>query len=109
MEHILFSVDDSTGNTKFLVNELSRSFLDDFSVIQRASHIRPWNPMLCLLFRMLRALSGEYGIVAQWTRTWPCLWQVDLSPVGGPVVPVKWAERKDAIDFEIHWLEGNLL
>ena len=109
MEHILFSVDDSTGNTKFLVNELSRSFLDDFSVIQRASHVEPVNGILRIVFFALRAMFGEYGSMAQFTRLWPCLWRVNLSPVAGPILPTVHRDRAQAIDAEISWLESNFL
>jgi hypothetical protein len=53
-------------------------------------------------------MFGEYGKMAAFTRTWPCYWQVDLSPVGGPIVPVEWASRQSAIDFEVGWLNDNL-
>ena len=109
MEHIIFSVDDSNGNTKFLVNDLSRSFLDDFSVIQRASHVEPVNGILRIVFYALRAMFGEYGSMARFTRLWPCQWRVNLSPVEGPILSTVYRDRARAIDAEVSWLESNFL
>ena len=109
MEHILFSVDDSTGNTKFLVNELSMSFIDDFSIIQRASHVEPVNGILRIVFYALRAMFGEYGSMARFTRLWLCQWRVNLSPVEGPILSTVYRDRARAIDAEVSWLESNFL
>jgi hypothetical protein len=108
MEKITVSIDDLTGDTAFLVCEETECLLDDTSIVKRASHILPWHPVLRVLFIVIRAMFGEYGKMAAFTRTWPCYWQVDLSPVGGPIVPVEWASRQSAIDFEVGWLNDNL-
>ncbi len=106
---MIFSIDDNTGDIRFLVNESTEDFVDSTSIIKRASHVVPWNPVLRVFFRFLRLLWGEKGLVPDWTRSWSCRWQINLSPVGGPIIPVEWASRQSAIDFEIQWLEQNFL
>lgn len=106
--HVTFSIDED-GNTRFLVNELSQSFVTDESTVKRASHVVPWNPILRCAFKIIRYIVGETGSVAEWTRQWSCLWQVNLSPVGGPIIPIEWTSREAAINFEITWLESNWL
>jgi|GEM_PF-5897525 hypothetical protein len=41
---------------------------------QRFSEIIPLHPLPRLLFRILRAVFGEQGRVAVWTRNWLCVW-----------------------------------
>jgi len=105
---IVFSIDNE-GDVKFLVSDATRPFLDDSSRVQRASHVEPWNIPLRWAFYALRKVFGEYGKVAYFTRKWPCYWRVNLSPVGGPVVPVGFVNRDSAIDFEINWLNTYFL
>jgi hypothetical protein len=105
---IMFSI-DSNGDTRFLVNELSNGFLNCDSTVRRASHVEPVNPFLRVLFTLLRYQFGDTGKVAAFTRNWDCAWRVNLTPVHGPIVPVDFASRQSAIDFEIDWLETNFL
>ena len=107
MEQITVSIDDNSGETQFMLMPETECLLDETSVIKRASHVLPWNPVLRVLFTALRWMFGDYGHIAEFTRMFPCKWQVDLTPVGGPVVPVEWATRDSAIKFEIEWLQDN--
>jgi hypothetical protein len=75
---------------------------------QRASHVLPVNRPLRWLFRWLRDRYGETGRVAAFTRRWPCLWSVDMSPVGGPVMG-PYRLRETAIAVEVQWLESFYL
>ena len=109
MNHITFSIDDSTGDTTFLLNDDTRAFVDSTSVIKRASHVEPVNLFIRIVFYTIRFLFGEHGRAGDFTRQWPCRWRVNLSPVGGPLIPVEWASRQSAINFEVRWLEENFL
>lgn len=106
---IVFSIDTETGNSKFLVNDDTRSFLDETSTVQRASHVEPVNLILRITFYAIRTVFGEDSRMGDWTRRWLCYWRVNLNPVGGPIVPVDFASRSSAIDFEINWLNKNFL
>jgi hypothetical protein len=68
---------------------------------QRYSAVEPSAPGLRLAFRLLRALFGDTGRVPNWTRNWPCLWLADIRKSGGPVLPGRWRDRKQAIAAEI--------
>lgn len=103
------SVDDSTGDYQFLVSDISSPLIDATSTVRRASHVFPWNPLLRVFFKVLRVLFGDKGVIARFTREWPCKWQVNLSPVNGPIIPIEWASRQSAINCEIQWLEDNFL
>lgn len=109
MEHLTVSVDDSTGEAQYLVSELSHFLIEDGSTIERASHVEPVSIALRCLFYALRALFGEYGHMASFTRAWGCKWQVNLAPVNGPMLPETYRDRQKAIDAEIAWLETNFL
>ena len=100
---------DASGTLTFLVDSDTEQLLNASSIIQRASHVEPVSRTLRAVFHTLRHLFGEKGRVAQFTRLWPCLWQVDLSPVGGPVLPEVWRDRQAAIDAEVVWLNRNFI
>ena len=100
---------DESGTLTFLVDADTQALLNESSVIQRASHVEPVSRTLRAVFHTLRHLFGEKGRVAQFTRLWPCLWQVDLSPVGGPVLDATYRNRQAAIDAEIVWLNPNFI
>ena len=100
---------DECGTLTFLVNEDTEALLNATSTVRRASNVHPVNKTLRGLFYLLRAKYGEKGRVAQFTRLWPCLWQVDLAPVGGPVLPQVWRDRQAAIDAEVVWLQRNFI
>src|SRR6185437_898121 len=107
MNHVTVSLDESTGDYTFLVSDDTRSLLDATSTVRRAYHVEPVNPIARAAFYTLRALFGEYGRVASFTRVWGCLWRVNLSPVNGPILPDTYRDRQKAIDAEIIWLENN--
>jgi len=107
--HVTISIDESTGNSLFLVNDLTRSLIYEESVIKRASFVEPSNPLLRLTFLLIRFTCGEDGTMGEWTRTWICQWRVNLGPVKGPVLAERWINRQDAIDAEVSWLEENFL
>jgi hypothetical protein len=109
VEQFTVSIDDCTGESKFLVNELSSFLLESGSTIKRASHVEPVSIPLRLLFYVLRYLFGEYGKVASFTRFWSVQWRVNLSPVNGPILPTVFDDRDKAIEAEIVWLETNFL
>jgi len=80
-----------------------RTFLDDWDVpsvgeveITRVSHILPANPLLRLVFRMLRWVFRDKGRVSDWTRRWKCKWVVRIGNK-------EWSgfkDRQKAIEFE---------
>ena len=100
---------DASGTLTFLVDADTQALLNESSVIQRASHVEPVSRPLRAVFHGLRHLFGEKGRMASFTRLWPCLWQVDLSPIGGPVLPDVWRDRQAAIDAEVVWLNRNFI
>lgn len=108
MDRFTVTIDDS-GEARFLVSEISSFLLDESSTIRRASHVEPVNVILRCVFYTLRFLFGEYGKMGQFTRIWPCMWRVNLSPVNGPILPDVYRNRNQAINAEIVWLETNFL
>ena len=97
----------SDGRVRFLNTPETATLITPETVTRRASHVQPVNQLLRRAFYALRTAYGEKGWVAQFTRLWPCLWQVDLSPVGGPVLSQVWRDRKAAIEAEVRWLNRN--
>jgi len=45
-------------------------------VVRRYSEIVPCNPVLLILFRLVRGLFGESGRMSDWTRRWKCQWKM---------------------------------
>jgi len=76
------------------------------AVIRRASHVVPENTYLRLVFRAIRKLIADDSSLAAWTRTWPCLWRVDMAPVGGGILPERYSNRLAAIDAEVEALNN---
>ena len=74
---------------------------------KRASKIEPHNWFLRGVFRVIRFAFEDDSVAAQWTRNWPCLWQVSI--VGGPTLPKLYRDRMKAISDEIAWLNENSL
>lgn len=97
------------GTVRFLNTPETATLITPETVTRRASNVQPVNRVLRRAFYALRTTYGEKGWVAQFTRLWPCLWQVDLSPAGGPVLPQTWRNRKSAIEAEIVWLNHNFI
>lgn len=108
MSTVTFSIDEETGEMTFLVNSITQDLAAEAGSTRRASHVEPMDWKLKVAFRALRWALGDDSRIADWTRTWKCLWQVDLSPVGGKAHG--WfSSRADAIDYEIMWLNENFL
>lgn len=73
---------------------------------RRASHIVPVDIWARAAFNLIRALVSDESRVAEWTRSWPCVWQVDLRLSSGPVVS-GFHSREAAVTFEESWLLAN--
>jgi hypothetical protein len=75
---------------------------------ERASHVLPVDPVERAAFRALRRVFGDEGPVADWTRTWQGFWEVDLRPIGGPVLPTWYYSHSDGVEAERGWLAENI-
>jgi len=79
---------------------------------RRASHVEPYTWYYRWAFHFLRWLFGENGRVGDWTRygsPWKDhLWRVNLTPVGGPILPGASHPRERALKREVEWLNENL-
>ncbi len=106
MEKIIITIED--GVTKFLVNEQTQDLVED-GTVRRASHVEPVNIVLRRVFHALRGMFGEKGWMADFTRKWPCLWQINLEPIGGPVLADTFYKRQNAIDCEVDYLNENFI
>ena len=94
---------DEDGSVTFLKTKDAAIFLSIGGyTTRRASHVEPdWLP-LRLAFRAIRAIVRDTSSVAQWTRTWKCIWRVAI--VGGPILSTRYYDRKQAINAEIFFL-----
>jgi hypothetical protein len=104
---------DEQGDCKYLLTDAAKAF-DLGGTPRRASHVEPANAYLRLAFQGIRKLVADTSWAAQWTRGWPCFWRVNLGPIGGPILPVHYTDRHDAIDAEIvaiheFWLQNGVL
>jgi hypothetical protein len=100
---------DETGTLTFLVDADTQALLNESSTVQRASHVEPVSRTLRAVFHGLRGLFGEKGWMAAFTRLWPCLWQINLAPIGGPILDSTYRNRQAAIDAEILYLNANFI
>jgi hypothetical protein len=73
----------------------------------RASHVLPWDPVERKAFQVLRMAFGDSGAVAAWTRNWHTMWEVDLRPIGGPVLETKFLSHEAGVRAELGWLAKN--
>jgi hypothetical protein len=97
------------GQAHFVVHDDLRDLLTAGEArVRRASHVTPVSRGLRWLFTALRARVADTSALAGWTRRWPCRWQADLSPVGGPVIG-PFTDRQAAIAAEIDWIEEHVL
>jgi hypothetical protein len=71
------------------------------AVTRRASHVEPDNFFLRILFHALRQWLGDKGRMSDFTRSWSCLWRVNMKPVGGPILCTRYYDRKQAINAEV--------
>ena len=76
---------------------------------RRASHVEPVQPFIRMIFHTLRYFFGDKGWVASFTRHWHCMWRVNFSPIGGPILSNQfYTNRQYAIDEEVGWLNEHL-
>lgn len=95
------------GSMKFIVDDDSRQLLSmGNSEVRRASHVEPFDPVLRFTFHVLRSVFSDKGRVSEWTRSWQCYWQVNMSPSNGPTFGV-FRHRRDALAAEVKWLTEN--
>jgi hypothetical protein len=99
---------DTHGDVRAVDSPLVAALDLGTAVKRRASNVVPKNRLLRALFRHLRDCYGETGVVAAFTRRWPCLWIADLTPSGGGVYG-PFRRRAAAIAFEIAYLETHVL
>jgi len=99
-------IDLATGDCKMVLTRAAKMLHLTDSPSSRASHVYPVNAGLRLVFRVVRGLVSDDSRIAAWSRTWPCMWQVDLSPVGGGILPVHFSNRLTAIDAEVEALNN---
>jgi len=100
---VTFIADLSTGDAVYLVTEAAAT-LDLGAQPKRASHVIPRNFALRGLFFLLRYWLGDKGRMSDFTRSWKCAWIVDTRPVGGPILPTIYYDRKQAINAEVVFL-----
>ncbi len=73
---------DSCGDMKYLLTDAAKS-LDFGGTPRRASYVEPTSFGLRLAFHAIRKMVADDSRIAEWTRKWPCLWRVNLRPIGG--------------------------
>ncbi len=100
---------DEHGDSLFLVSEDAKPFLEEQSIVRRASHIEPVVWPTRVAFHALRSIFGDKGWMAAFTRKWPCRWRINTSPIGGDILPVTFRDRQQAIDVEIAYLNGQFM
>ena len=98
---------EADASVTFLKSPLTAGFNLGPSVTRRASHVQPNNVALRLVFHLLRLVFGDTGAVAANTRKWPCLWQADMRPIGGPVLQGRWYNRQEAIQAEVAYFNQH--
>jgi len=122
---------ESTGDAVYLVTEAAAN-LNLGSSPLRASHVEPVNPILRLLFHLLRQWLGDKGRMSDFTRSWKCAWRINMKPVGGGILRWKdlphnacmvkygdaawggnevaiWYDRLAAIDAEVAALNEHFI
>lgn len=96
---------DEEGNARMLsCDELSLESIGPVTK-QRASHVEPARPLRRLLFRSLRMIFGESGLVAAWTRRMQGPWMVRIDGSG---TLFRHASREVCIAWEIDYLQQKL-
>lgn len=93
------------GTIQFVANPSLQRPLSRLGAVQteRASIIHPQRSSLSVAFWLLRKLVRDDSRLAGWTRTWNCMWLVAIhdGPTFGP-----FANRQDAIEEEVQWLQN---
>ena len=101
---------DEDGNNVFLKTDATDCFLEQGEVItRRASHVLPVAFWKRQAFRLLRTLVPDTSRLAAWSRTWRGPWLVDTAPTAGVILQGRWANRQDAIDAEVEFLNDYFL
>jgi hypothetical protein len=101
---------DERGDCVIVLTQAAKTlFLSSTTAAEsrRASHVEPVSFVLRLVFRAVRSLVSDDSRIAAWSRLWPCLWQVDMRPVGGGILPVHFSNRLAAIDAEVEALNNH--
>ncbi len=128
-DEITITIDES-GDLKMLEMAMAEPFkILGTTVTKRASYVEPGGRYERWLFKIIRAVVPDDSRLAEWTRTWACLWRVNTKPVGGPILRVRdvcphinfdvypeyggqiafWTDRQEAIDAEIKFLNTFFL
>lgn len=102
---IIFAED---GTIKFM-DDGTTSKLFENAEVKRVSHVEPVNIVLRKAFHVLRTAFGEYGWMATFTRSWRCVWRVNLSPIGHGILYTTYTNRADAIAAEIEYVNAHYL
>jgi hypothetical protein len=102
-DEVTYIIDQNTGDAVYLVTEAA-STLQLGAVPLRASHVIPRNFALRGLFYLIRYWLGDKGRMSDFTRSWHCTWLIDTRPVGGPILPTIYYDRKQAINAEVAFL-----
>jgi hypothetical protein len=98
------------GSQTFIRGHSTEMFLSIGEITtKRGSHVVPDRFWLRLAFRTIRFCVPDTSRLAAWTRTWACLWRVDTSPVGGPILANRFTDRQVAITAEIQFLNKFFL
>ena len=87
------------GDCTYLMTEAAPQI--DGAVVSRASHVEPDNVVLRFCFHVLRQWLGDKGRMSDFTRSWSCLWRVNMEPVGGPILCTRYYDRSQAINAEV--------
>jgi hypothetical protein len=104
-QEVTFIIAD--GKMTYLLTKAA--FVLEGAVVRRASHVEPNNFVLRLCFRVVRALCSDASRIAAWTRTWGCMWRVNMSPVGAGILPAQFSNRLAAIDAEVEALNNHFI
>jgi hypothetical protein len=95
------------GKMTYLLTKAAPRF--EGAVVRRASHVVPVNAYLRLAFQAIRKLVADDSRIAAWSRTWDCMWMVDMRPVGAGILPVQFSNRLAAIDAEVVALNNHFI
>lgn len=108
MIEIVITINED-GSVGFISNDNTKDFAQlGKATTKRASHVEPNNRYIRLVFHFLRKIFGDKGWMAKFTRIWPCLWRINLSPIHGPILEHKYKNRQQAIHAEIQWINENI-
>lgn len=99
---------NAEGGVQFVYHhELTFLLSEGSNTVRRASHIEPVNSVLRWLFHAIRRRASDTGWAAAFTRRWPCLWRINFSLSGGPVLARTFTKRANALAAEVAWLHAH--